>query len=48
MLVWTTDEIDDPEINRFVRDSGQHRAVLADLGVAVLDSYELRNGRAAA
>jgi hypothetical protein len=48
MLVWTTDEIDDPEINRFVRDSGQHRAVLAELGVRVLDSYELRHGRAAA
>jgi hypothetical protein len=48
MLVWTTDEIDDPEINRFVRDSGQHRAVLAELGVAVLDSDELRHGRAAA
>jgi hypothetical protein len=44
MLVWTTDEIDD----RFVRDSGQHRAVLAELGVTVLDSDELRNGRAAA
>lgn len=48
MLVWTADEIEDPEINRFVRDSGQHRAVLAQLGVTVLDSYELRTGRAAA
>lgn len=48
MLVWTADEIEDPEINRFVRDSGQHRAVISGLGVTVLDSYELRNGRAAA
>lgn len=48
MLVWTIDEIDDPAINRFVRDSGQHRAVLAELGVTVLDSDELRNQPAAA
>ena len=48
MLVWTTDEIDDPEINRFVRDSGQHRPVLAELGVTVLDSDALRNQRMAA
>jgi hypothetical protein len=48
MLVWTADEIEDSEINRFVRDSGRHRPVLSELGVTVLDSYELRNGRAAA
>lgn len=48
MLVWTTDEIDDPEINQFVRDSGQHRPVLAELGVTVLDSDALRNQRMAA
>jgi hypothetical protein len=48
MLVWTIDEIDDPKINRFVRDSGQHRAVLAELGVTVLDSDALRNQPAAA
>lgn len=48
MLVWTADEIDDPELNRFVRDNGQHRSVLAELGVTVLDSVDLRNHRAAA
>lgn len=48
MLVWTIDEIDDPAINRFVPDSGQHHAVLAHLGVTVLDSDALRNQPTAA
>jgi hypothetical protein len=42
MLVFTGENIDDPDVNRYVRDGGQHARVLTELGVTVLDSFELR------
>jgi hypothetical protein len=36
MLVWTSHDIDDPEINQYVPDQRDHAAVLTELGVIVL------------
>lgn len=44
MLVWTATAIDDPAVNRYVPDNGQHAHVLAELGVTVLRSHAT-NGR---
>ncbi|WP_158834655.1 hypothetical protein [Streptomyces sp. NRRL S-350] len=41
MLCWTAHSIDDPEINRYVRDSGAYAQVLADHDVTVLRSLEV-------
>ncbi|MCM2430950.1 hypothetical protein [Streptomyces sp. RKAG337] len=38
MLCWTAHEIDDPEINRYVRDTGSYAQVLAEHQVVVLGS----------
>lgn len=44
MLCWTTRYLDDPDpdVNRYVRDRGQHADVLAELGVTVLDSLAIQ------
>ncbi|WP_432139143.1 hypothetical protein [Streptomyces sp. bgisy154] len=41
MLCWTAHSIDDPEINRYVRDSGAYAQVLADHDVTVLRPLEV-------
>jgi hypothetical protein len=38
MLCWTAHDIDDPEVNRYVRDTGACARVLADHHVTVLRS----------
>lgn len=43
MLVWTVEHIDDPDVNEFVPNGRpEHADVLRELGVTVLDSFELR------
>ncbi|MQS17269.1 hypothetical protein F7Q99_35100 [Streptomyces kaniharaensis] len=39
MLCWTAHYIDDPEINRYVRDNGAYAQVLADHDVTILHSF---------
>lgn len=39
MLCWTAQYIDDPEVNRYVRDTGTYAQVLADHHVSVLRSF---------
>lgn len=36
MLCWTADDIDNPEVNRFIPDNGKYADVLSDHGVTVL------------
>jgi hypothetical protein len=36
MLRWTAQHVDDPEVNRYVRDTGTYAQVLADHHVTVL------------
>ncbi|MFI6112750.1 hypothetical protein [Kitasatospora sp. NPDC051164] len=40
MLCWTAHSIDEPDINRYVRDSGAYAQVLADHDVTILRSFE--------
>ncbi|WP_326693381.1 MULTISPECIES: hypothetical protein [unclassified Streptomyces] len=42
MLCWTAAEIDDPELNRYVPDTGAYGQVLLDHGVTVLRSHRSR------
>jgi hypothetical protein len=42
MLCWTTQNIDDPDEFRFIRDNGRYGDVLSEHGVKVLDSWQQR------
>ncbi|MGY3677315.1 hypothetical protein [Streptomyces sp. TE33382] len=42
MLCWTAQSIDDPEVNRYVRDNGAYAQVLAEHDVTILRSFGAR------